>query len=390
MSIANSPTVAAPPSTEGAAQEALSTMAALSGQLTDYNIGSQIRTVTESMGLVIEQQGISAQATGLQVISYSAMSAFGIYPNAAVPSAVILQFSTAASAPPPASQQVFLAAGTLVQTAGGIQFSTTQAVTLLLGQTSITVPAAATVGGTAGNVGASQITQIISGLILPLVVTNPAAATGGANAETPAQALARLTAKIASLVGGTPVATANGLIGVQTPGTSETVVYSSCFEPWVAAGSGAGSGQAGFTMFVDNGMGTASSGLLAACAAALNGNAASGIPGLRPTGVPFGVSGVVPVAVNVSIAAGVNSLSTDAVVSGALSVAIPAYFSTLNFGNTIYNGAIAVAAGNAAIGVLNSLTVTLALSGTPSTFVASVTAQPFQRIVLNSLTMTLN
>ena len=384
--MSNTVTVASPPSTEDAAQQALSTMASMNGQVTDYNIGSMIRTIAESFGLVMEQQGIAVQATAAQQIVYGAMTAFGIYPNQAVPSATILQFSTAASAPPPASQPVFIAQGTLVQTTGGIQFKTTAAVTLILGATSVTVPAQAVVGGSAGNVGANQINQIITGLIAPLVVTNPNAASGGADAESPAQALARLSAKVQSLVGGTPVACANGLIGVQNPGTSETVAYSCTYEPWIAAGSGVGSGTAGFTMFVDNGLGAASSGLLAACQAKLNGNAASGLIGLRPTGVPYGVSGVVSVLVNVIATYSVNSLSTDAQVSGQVVAAVPAFFSTINFGTTVYDGSIAVAVGNAAIGVLSSLTVTLALASASGSFVNSVSALPYQRVILNQLT----
>lgn len=387
----NQITVASPPTTQDVASEALASIAAESGIITDYNEGSQIRTISESFGSVVEQQGVAAQATALQAISYSALGAFNIQPGLAVDSVGVLTFATAAGgSPPPAAQAVSIPQGTLVQTAGGIQFVTTQAVILNQGSTSINVPIEAVNGGAAGNVPAGAITQLLSSLTYPLVVTNANPTTGGTDATTPAQALALLTAAIAALVGGSPVSVANAAIGVVASGSNETVQYATCYEPWVAAGSGAGSGTAGYQVYIDNGGGTASSGLIAAVTSKLNGNASLNQNGYRPAGVPYSVLSVLPVQANVNVAATINSFGNTAAVSGAIVAAINAYFGTVNFGNTVYQADVAANAANAGVGLLTSLSVTLAYTSASGTAVQAVTGLGFNRVILNNLAVTVS
>lgn len=386
--MANQITVASPPTTIDVASAALSSMAALNGIVTDYNEGSQIRTITESVGAVVEREGVAAQATALQALGYSALSAFNIVPAVAVPAIGTVTFATAASGAPPAPQAVNIPQNTLVQTAGGIQFAVTQNTTLNQGSTGVSVPVQAVIGGAAGNVPASAVTQLLSSLTYPLVVSNAAPTSGGADAQTVSQALGLLAALIASLVGGSPVSVANAPIGVQASGSAETVAYSTCYEPWIAAGSGAGSGIASYTVYIDNGTGAASSGLIAAVTAKLNGNAAAGQNGYRPAGVPFAVSGVLPIFANCTAIATVNSFGNSTTVSGAMVQAIQSYFNTLNFGTTAYQADAAAAAANAGVGVLNSLAVSLYYSSASGTAVTAVTGQGFNRIVLQNLTVT--
>lgn len=388
--MANEITVASPPSTNDVTQQVLAMMAALSGVLTDYNAGSQVRTLSESFGAVVEQQGIGAQTLVLQAIAYSALSLFGISEAGAVPAQGSVTFSTGTGgSPPPATQSVDIPLGTLVATAGGVQFATTADATLQSGGTSVTVNVQAVQGGATGNVAAGAIVQIISGLSYPLVVTNASPTAGGIDSQSASQGLSTLAAKISSLIAGSPVAVANGVIGVQASGTLETVQYSTCYEPWVAAGTGAGSGTAGFTVYVDNGAGTASAALLAAVSGALNGNQSLGEDGLRPAGVPFQVAAVLPVYADVTITGTVNSLANTAVVSGAVQNAVDAYFSGLQFGFPAEQSQLSALVSNAAIGALTSLTVALAYASASGTTVTEVTGLEYNRIILQNLSINL-
>lgn len=395
--MANTITVAAPGDTTNFAAQVLGMMAALSGVATDYNVGSQIRTQAESFGAVVEQQSIWSQALVFQALVYSAMSLFGIFPNTAIPASGLVQFVTAQ--PPgvgaPASQNVSIPAGTLVSTAGGIQFETVSSVLLTTGSSGVSVAIAATPGGAQGNVAASGISQIISALTYPLFVINPMPTSGGQDAETPAQTQARFAALRASIGLASPAAIANAAIGVTASGTSETVQYSTLYEPWIAAGAGAGSGIAGWKLYIDNGTGAASSGLVAAVNTALNVGTASGATnntsnanvGFRDAGVPYSILAVVPTYANVTIVGTVNSLVAPSVVQSAFNTAVSGYF-TLPFGATAETARLSAAVANAAPGLLDALSVSLTASGS-STPVSGIGTIPFGRVILNNLAITL-
>lgn len=384
-------TVASPPSTNDVAAQILATMAALSGVITDFNVGSQIRTQTESIGSVIEQQGVAAAALALQAFAFSALAAFQIEPAQATFAIGNLTISTAPTGvtAPPATQSVAIPAGTLVQTSGGIQAQTVGATVLSIGATGVTTSAIAVVGGIAGNVAAGAFNQIISGLGYPLSVTNSAAFTGGAPAETTSAALARFSAKVNSLGLASPVNIANAVIGVTASGTGESVLYAAVYEPWAAAGSGAGSGVAGFMLYIDNGSGAASSTLIAATTTALNGSQVLNESGYRPAGVPYSVLAVQPIFANVVITGASAAGSTGAAVSGAMVTAVQQYFTGLQFQASAEQPQIAAAASNAAPGLLTALAVSLFVSGS-STAVPLITGGPSNRVILAQVSVDIN
>ncbi len=387
MSIQN-PTVTSPPSTPEVAQQLLAAMAAQSGVATDYNKGSQIRTLAEALGSVEEISGISAVALALQVIAYSGMSLFDIIPNGAVPSSGVITFATALLNPPPAVTNVVIPSGTLMQTIGGVQFATTIGVTLLQGVTGIAVPIQAVNGGNNTNVPASAITQLLSNVAFPLTIYNLQPTGGGINAETPSQALQRLAAKFLSLVGGSPTSVANSAIGVSVSGTGETVVYSSTYEGWADPNSPNYPNTPGFVLFVDNGNGTASSALLAACQSKLNGNINTNTPGYRPAGMPDAVSAVVPVFANVLVSGQLGPLSNSSQLTTAISGATQSYF-TLPFNTPASQPILAASVANAALGQLSSLTVQLMYASASATPVQTVSGAPYTRIILNSMSLLL-
>ncbi len=385
--MANQITVTAPPSTSEVAAQLLAAMAAQSGVATDYNKGSQIRTLAEALGSVEEISGISAIAIALQVIAYSGMSLFDITPNNAVPASGTITFATALLNPPPAVTDVVIPSGTLMQTLGGVQFATASGVTLLTGATGIAVPILAVNGGYNSNVPALAITQLLSNVVFPLTIYNLQPTGGGLNAETPSQALQRLAAKFLSLIGGSPTSVANSAVGVTTAG-GETVVYSTCYEGWADPNSPNYPNTPGFVLFIDNGTGTASSALIAACNAKLNGNVNTNTAGFHAAGMPYGVSGVIPVFANVVVSGRLGPLSNQSTLTKAISGAILSYY-TLPFNTPASQPELAASVANAALGQLSSLTVQLMYASASATVVQTVSGAPYTRVILNSMSLLL-
>lgn len=386
MSGAINPTVVAVPNAVDTSTNLLALIAALTGVPTDYNQGSLVRTQSDATGLVIEQQGITAQARALQSITFGAMALFGITQSPGIAATGIVTFATAfpTGSAPLATQAVGIPSGSLVATNGGVQFSTLVGATLASGTTSISVGVQATTVGNAGNVPPLSINGLpLSSLGYPIFVQNAAAMSGGAPADTPADALARFTAKVKTLGLASPIAVANAPIGVTVSG--ETVRFAACYEPWVAAGSGAGSGTAGFIVYIDNGTGAASANLLAATIAWLNGNSSTGESGYRPAGVPYQVLPVVPVYANVVVSGTIfPGIVPAPTIASAVGASIAGYFNTLGFEISAEQAKIAADAANAGFGLFSSLTVSLFYSGS-GTAVSAVSGGPSNRVILSSL-----
>lgn len=384
-----SPTVAAVPTTQDFTSQILATTTSLSGTLTDYNKGSQIRTLAESVGSVIEQQGIWSNSLAFQVLMYGAMGVFGITPYPAFPGLGVATFSTAqGSGGFPINQNVSIPQGTVVQTSGGVQFTTSSGVVLVSGAVSVDAPISAVVGGLLGNVPSAAISQIVTGLLYPLFVTNSAPTSGGSNVEQLSQTVARFSAAISAIGLSSPVAIANAAIGVISSGTSEVVRYSTVYEPFLYAGSGVGSGTAGYSLLIDNGTGTATASLISAVTTVIDGNPASGQVGYRDAGVPYSVVAVSGTPVVVGVSGVVNGLTTTAVVSGLITAAVSGYFK-LSFGTAAQQAEIAQAVGNSVLGLMTTLSVSLYASGSGSA-VSGITPSASGRIILGSLNMSLS
>jgi hypothetical protein len=391
MSGSLSGSVASVSSAVNNASNMLSMIAALTGTPTDLNQGSQVRTLAEALGAITEEQGISDQALALQAFAYGAMSLFGVQQTTATSATGIVTFATSlpVSSAAIAPQAVSIPAGTLFQTAGGVQFTTITPAVLASGTSSINVGAIASLAGAGGNVAAGSITGTpLTAIGYPLFVTNAASMAGGSNAGTQSQALADFTSISQSLGLSSPVAIANAVIGVTSSGTGETVLYGSVYEPWIAAGSGAGSGVAGFTVYIDNGTGSASQSLITAALNFITGSATANQSGFRPAGVPFSVLSNTPVFCTVAVSGLLfpGLLATGAVVP-AITSGIQSYFSTIgNYPASAYQPQIAARASDAGLGAFESITVNLFYSGS-STAVPIVTGGIGTRVVLSAITV---
>lgn len=391
MSGALSLTVASSPTAIQTASNLLSLMAALNGQSTDFVPGSQVRTLAETIGAVTEVQGVAGQALALQSLMYGALSLFNIQPSIATFATGLATFATSipVSGAPNAPQAVDIPPGTLIQTAGGIQFSTLTDTVLASGTASVLASIVATTAGALGNVASGAITGTpLTSIGYPLYVTNTVATAGGADPGTQSSALALFAAKVMSLGLASPVAAANAAIGVVATGTGETVQFASNYEPWIAAGSGAGSGVAGFTVYVDNGTGGASASLLAAVRAWLTGSATAGLSGYRPAGVPFTVAAVTPVYASAAVSGLLYpGLLATGSVAPAVTSGIISYFNSIGIAPAAaYQPQVAAKAADAGLGAFQSLSVSLYYSGS-STPVALVSGAVGTRVILVSLTV---
>jgi hypothetical protein len=377
-------TVAAPPTTEEVAADFLTWIGAQNPILTDVNVGSQVRTMGEAIGSVVDMESVTAQAMALQALVYAAYAAFNIEPLQAVSSLTQLTFSTGTGASPPAAPTAInIGTGTIVQTVGGIQFQTMTAGVIPQGGTSVTVLAAAVVAGSAGNVAAGSISQILSSIPYTLVVTNALAATGGSDAETPAHA--RFTSVVGAIGLGTPVGVANACIGVTASGTTEAVLYSTCYEPWIAQmQAGVTNPAAGFQVYVDNGSGTASTALLTAVAAELDGDFATGAEGNRPAGVPYTVNVVNPVTANVTVSGTAIQPGDAPAITSAVQAALVTYF-TLPFGSAAQLNQIIAAVASAVQGQTSSLSIQMTDSS--ANVQTTISAGPTQRIIPGIITV---
>lgn len=384
--MSNTITVAAPPTTVQVATQIMSWQTGQSGVVTDYNTGSQIRTLSEAIGSVEELEGVAAQALAFQALVYSAYTAYGITPLQAAPASGTVTFLTGTgSNPPPAAQSVSIPAGTLVQTIGGTQFQTTQSVVLLQNSTSISAPITATVAGANGNVSSNMITQIVTGLPYALYCNNSAATTGGQAAEAASATLARFTAAVAATGLSTPVAIANACIGVTVSGTGEAVEFSTCFEPWVSQQQNGQTVVPGYTVCIDNGSGNASSTLLSNAQTKLDGIAGTSTLGYRPAGVPYTVEAVTPLYSSVVVSGVANTSGLVSTLTASAIAAIQAQYAALGFAAVLDQSNILADVANSVSPNISSLAVYLINAS--GTIVSGIAAAYNQRNILQSYTV---
>lgn len=372
--------IPAPATTSETTLSILSEMSAQTGVLTDNTPGSQIRTFSESVGSICEEQSIIAQTLAFQNAVYSAFATFRIYPLPAAQAVGSITIATANSVP--ATFSVAIPAGTLFATTQGIKFQTTASVTLLVGTTAIVAPIIAVNAGTSGNVSSGTITTMLSTIPYPVTVSNPAATTLGASAEPIQSTMARFTASVAAIGTSTPVSIANAAIGVMAASSTEIVQYATVYEVWIyQVANSITPVTPGFQLIIDNGGGTASSALITAVTNLLNGSFPNE-PGYRDAGVPFTVTAVVPTLFSVTVTATLINTNNSTVLSAAAQNAANTYFSSLGFAQTIYLAQITAAVAAVLDGYVTALSVVLKDSS--NTVQTSISPGSQSRMLLSS------
>ena len=200
----------------------------------------------------------------------------------------------------------------------------------------------------------------------------------------PSQTLARFTSRVLSLGLASPVAIANASIGITAGSTTETVKYATVYEPWsVNIASGAG-----FSVYIDNGSGSASTTLINSVTSVLNGSFSLNLSGYRPAGVPYSVNAVVPVYASV-IVSGTAIIPTQAtLIQSSISSTITSYFGGLPFGQSVTTSDLIATASSIGTGLLSSLSVTLYNSS--GSVVDIVSPLVYGRVILTSVTVNIS
>lgn len=170
-------------------------MKAIQTKITDFRIGSVVRTLLEAAAVEIDQL-YQQMANGLiQAIPASLYLAFGFDKLGALKANGIVTFSI----PAPVGTNTPIVQGTTVTNADGSKAYITLALaTILAGQTTVNADIQATVAGTVDNCGAGDINKVVGGP--PTVtVSNASPIVSGRDAETDDQRRLRFIQYIAAL-----------------------------------------------------------------------------------------------------------------------------------------------------------------------------------------------
>lgn len=329
----------------------------------DFSVGSVFLAIAEAAAGV----GLWLQALCLQVLALTRaatsqgmdldtwMADFGLTRLAGSPALGTVTFARAS-----ATLQAVVPIGEQVATSdGSILFAVIIDITnpaynaglggyvLPISTTSVNVPVQALVAGSAGNVNAGTVTEILQPIVAVDTVTNSAAFSSGTDPETDAEFRARFVLYLGSLASADIAAVENAIVSVQA-GLRFNIVE---FEAYPALTPKPGY----FFVLIDDGSGSPPSPLLTAVYNAIN--------RIRAAGIAFDVYGptaiTVSVVMTVTVAAGANHTT----IAAAIVTAVKAYIGSLSFGVTIPVTKIAQIAYDTSPSVTNVPLSTILLNG---------------------------
>ena len=346
--------------------------------LVNFTVGSILRAVVESNAA----QGLFLQAQALQVAALtraatsqgpdldSFFADFGFDRDPATGSTGQETFTRFTP-----TLQAQLPVDTVVQSFDGSQQFTVQAdptngaynatlnaYVVPAGTASVTVLTTSNSTGSATNVSAGTITQIVTSGISFDIVSNASPFEGGANAETDPAFRARFVLYLASLSKGTQAAILYAVNQVQS-GLSQYTVEQQTY---------AGTQQYGyFYDVIDDGSGTPPSSLITAAAVAIDNT--------RAFGIAFSAFAPVPETANVSGTLGIASGAVRATCVATANAAVTAYIQSLTLGTTLSYFRLAQVVLDSSLGI-NDLTALLLNGGT-----ADLTVTGQQKLVAGSV-----
>ncbi|NMM21852.1 MAG: baseplate protein [Rhodoferax sp.] len=326
--------------------------------LLDYTVGSVIRSIVEAnASIVLWVQALLANllqsmraSTAVAADLDSWMADYGVTRLAAVAATGQATFSRFTT-----TQQSVVPAGTTVQTADGSQkFTVTLDTTngaysaglggyvLAIGASSVSVPVQANTAGVLANIVIGGISSIAGSIVGVDTVSNAAAFTNGANAETDTALRVRFVAYVASLSKATKTAVGYAITSLKT-GLSFALVENLTYAGAVSNGY--------FYVVVDDGTGVPGSTLLT--------SVANAIDSARPLTSTFGV--FAPVVINASVAMTATiAAGYDPVATKALAVtALKSYINLLPLGQSLTYSRLAQVAYDASPGITNLTSITL-------------------------------
>lgn len=336
----------------------VSTIQGYAKVLVDLTVGSVLRAVVEAnaavviwlQGLIMQVLAITRAATSSGIDLDSWCADFGVTRLPAVAATGTVAFSRFTT-----TQQVVVPLTAVVQTADGTQQfnvvidttnpaynATLGGYVIAAGVASVNVPVKAAIAGAAGNAVAAAVSTIVGAISGVDTVTNAAAFTNGADAESDSALRIRFIAYIASLAKATKAAVLYAITSLQQ-GLNAALVENQTYGGVTQNGY--------FFAVVDDGTGSPSGTLLS--------SVSNAIDAVRPLCSSFGV--FAPVVVNASvamtatIAAGYDPVATKALIVTALKN----YINSLKIGQPLPYSRLSQVAYDASPGVTNITGVTL-------------------------------
>lgn len=239
------------------------------GNVTDFNVGSIVRTMLEAVAQEIDQlyqQMVNSLKAAIQTATYLT---FGFTELPAVNASGQVVVSIVAQ-----SMAVTIPAGTTFSPAGGsgTVYTASAATVILIGQTSASVQVVASVAGIAGNLAAN--TAFALSIVPPgfIVATNPAAFINGAPAETASARQLRFQQFISNLARSPVAGVTYGCKTAQlvdgNGNVTERVVLAYVYEPYELDNT---QPVGLYYCYVHNGVGSTSSALVAQAQKVVNG-----------------------------------------------------------------------------------------------------------------------
>lgn len=348
--------------------------------LIDFTVGAVLRATVEAIAAVVVwleglillllQKNRAATSSGTDLDSW--VGDYGLTRLPATASTGTVTFSRFTN-----TQQALVPVGSVVQTADGTQCFTVAADTtnaaysatqggyvIPAGTSSLGILVQNQTAGAAGNVVAGAISVLASAIPYVDTVTNAAAFTNGADAETDAALRIRFVAYIASLSKATEEAIGEAITSLQI-GVSYSITpsyeYNGAYRPGY------------FYVVVDDGTGAPGSTFLSAVSNAID--------AVRGFTISFGVFGPTVLTANVvmtaTIASGYDPVATKALAQAA----VEAYIASLQLSETLAYTRLAKVAYDASPGITNITSLTLN-GGT-----ADLTATAQERILTGTVTV---
>lgn len=204
-------------------------------KITDFRVGSRIRTIYEAVALITEELYDKVYRTHKVLIEENIYTVLGFPKRQATFSSGIVVFGRGT----PSDSNYLINAGTVVRTKATktqapVEFRTTQDVLLSIGQTSVASPVVCVVPGLAGNVESGTIVDFVTKPSGVDTVTNPNLTGGGLEQETRDEQKVRFVKYLKSLMRGTLAAIEYGAMTAELKNGSglvlERVVTSRAFE----------------------------------------------------------------------------------------------------------------------------------------------------------------
>lgn len=209
-------------------------MRANTTRVTDFNVGSVVRTMLEASAAEIEELYLQAFLGLQEAIPVSVFQTFGFPALQAAAASGVVRFSTAT----PAVSAITIPAGSVVRIpTTQVSYATQADAFILTGQTYVDVLVACQQPGIIGNTDSATITEAVTAIAGISSVSNPQPLVNGREAETDDERKIRFQGYISTLARGTKAAVEYGAktakltnsLGVVT----EFVAYAGVVEPWV-------------------------------------------------------------------------------------------------------------------------------------------------------------